>query len=190
MALITCPECSREISDKAAACLNCGCPIDKSELPKVTCRECKHVYPANKFKCPNCFSNNSEYIHIVETQSAAANSNSIMTLYPGTIRCKACDFVYPVELPSCRACNAINDQKPTIVSQQSSKSPTTIEPDASIICPKCKAKNAYNAGNKGFGLGKAAIGGVLIGPVGLLGGLIGSNKTVITCLKCNHKWCP
>lgn len=190
MALITCPECSREISDKADACFHCGCPIDKSELPKVTCRECKHVYPANKFKCPNCFSNNSEYIHIVETPTAASNSNSIMTLYPGTIRCKACDFVYPVDLPSCRACNAINDQKPIIGNQQSSKSPTTIEPDASIICPKCKAKNAYNAGSKGFGLGKAAIGGVLIGPVGLLGGLIGSNKTVITCLKCNHKWCP
>ena len=27
MALIKCPECSREISDKATACPNCGCPI-------------------------------------------------------------------------------------------------------------------------------------------------------------------
>jgi len=27
MALISCPECSKEISDKAAACPNCGCPM-------------------------------------------------------------------------------------------------------------------------------------------------------------------
>lgn len=27
MALIKCPECGKEISDRAAACPNCGCPI-------------------------------------------------------------------------------------------------------------------------------------------------------------------
>lgn len=27
MALINCPECGKEISDKAASCPNCGCPI-------------------------------------------------------------------------------------------------------------------------------------------------------------------
>ena len=27
MALIKCPECGKEISDKATACPNCGCPI-------------------------------------------------------------------------------------------------------------------------------------------------------------------
>ena len=27
MALIKCPECSKEISDKANSCPNCGCPL-------------------------------------------------------------------------------------------------------------------------------------------------------------------
>ena len=27
MALIKCPECGKEISDKATACVNCGCPL-------------------------------------------------------------------------------------------------------------------------------------------------------------------
>ena len=31
MALITCPECGREISDRAEASPNCGFPITKSE---------------------------------------------------------------------------------------------------------------------------------------------------------------
>lgn len=28
MALIKCPECGKEISDRAKACINCGCPIE------------------------------------------------------------------------------------------------------------------------------------------------------------------
>lgn len=32
MALIKCPECGREISDKAVSCPNCGCPINIQEI--------------------------------------------------------------------------------------------------------------------------------------------------------------
>lgn len=59
--------------------------------------------------------------------------------------------------------------------------------DNLIKCPKCNSTQ-ITAGNKGFGLGKAAVGGILLGPVGLLGGLIGSKKITITCLKCGHEW--
>ena len=31
MALINCPECGKEISDKAASCPNCGTPINETE---------------------------------------------------------------------------------------------------------------------------------------------------------------
>lgn len=31
MALIKCGECGKEISDKAVACMNCGCPIEKAK---------------------------------------------------------------------------------------------------------------------------------------------------------------
>lgn len=34
MALINCPECGKEISDKAVSCPNCGMPLDKMEIPK------------------------------------------------------------------------------------------------------------------------------------------------------------
>lgn len=29
MALIKCPECGKEVSDKAKVCINCGCPIQE-----------------------------------------------------------------------------------------------------------------------------------------------------------------
>lgn len=32
MALVTCPECKKEISDKASSCPNCGFPLEKSEI--------------------------------------------------------------------------------------------------------------------------------------------------------------
>lgn len=35
MALIKCPECEKEISDKSTTCIHCGFPISKSNLKKV-----------------------------------------------------------------------------------------------------------------------------------------------------------
>lgn len=33
MALISCPECHREISDRASACPTCGCPVASRSVP-------------------------------------------------------------------------------------------------------------------------------------------------------------
>lgn len=35
MALVKCPECGKEISDKAASCPNCGCPASEFKKPSV-----------------------------------------------------------------------------------------------------------------------------------------------------------
>lgn len=52
MALIKCSECGQTVSDKAAACPNCGCPIsqDKGRI----CEECGTQIPLNVSTCPNC----------------------------------------------------------------------------------------------------------------------------------------
>ena len=38
MALIKCPDCGDKVSDKAAACIHCGCPLksDSSELKRLS----------------------------------------------------------------------------------------------------------------------------------------------------------
>lgn len=44
MALISCPECSKEISDKAAACPNCGAPQAGSAAPSIKLNSESHAH--------------------------------------------------------------------------------------------------------------------------------------------------
>jgi DNA-directed RNA polymerase subunit RPC12/RpoP len=62
-------------------------------------------------------------------------------------------------------------------------------PGINIKCPVCNSMN-FSTGQKGFGLGKAAAGAILLGPVGLLGGMFGRKKIELVCQACGHKWKP
>lgn len=56
-----------------------------------------------------------------------------------------------------------------------------------VKCPQCGSQSIQLM-KKGFGLGKAAAGGLMLGPVGLLGGAVGSNKVQRVCANCGHKF--
>jgi tellurium resistance protein TerD len=76
-----------------------------------------------------------------------------------------------------------------IIATKRSDKPSYSQPDVNdeIKCSQC-GSTQITAGNKGFGLGKAAAGGILLGPIGLLGGFVGSKKVMVTCLKCGKQW--
>jgi len=58
-----------------------------------------------------------------------------------------------------------------------------------ILCPRCNSSLIeYN--KKGFGLGKAVVGGVIAGGVGLLAGFLGSSKIKANCLSCGKIFDP
>jgi tellurium resistance protein TerD len=46
---------------------------------------------------------------------------------------------------------------------------------------------SISSGQKGFGLGKAAVGAILLGPVGLLGGMLDRKKIELVCQSCGHR---
>ena len=52
------------------------------------------------------------------------------------------------------------------------------------------ASEYTDTAKKGFSVGKAAVGGVLLGPVGLIGGALGKKKSSYYCGKCgfNHEY--
>ena len=51
------------------------------------------------------------------------------------------------------------------------------------FCPYCRSSRVV-VGQKGYSVGKGLAGAVLAGPIGLVGGLIGSTKCQSTCLNC------
>lgn len=64
---------------------------------------------------------------------------------------------------------------------------------APSICPMCGEVAMWkkvDTEKKGFSVGKAAVGGLLLGPVGLVGGAFGKKKSTYYCGKCgfNHEY--
>ena len=55
-------------------------------------------------------------------------------------------------------------------------------------CPKCRMGYMTAAGERrgGFSGGKAALGAVIAGPIGLAAGALGRKKTLYVCNKCGY----
>ena len=64
-----------------------------------------------------------------------------------------------------------------------------LENSDEIYCPKCLSTK-IQAGEKGFGAGKATVGALVAGPIGLLAGTIGRKKVELICLNCGNRWRP
>lgn len=55
------------------------------------------------------------------------------------------------------------------------------------ICPMCENEEKWQVNGKGkggFNVGKALIGTIVVGPIGLLNGVDGKNEPIYTCLNC------
>ena len=57
-------------------------------------------------------------------------------------------------------------------------------------CPMCNEEKKWkkvSEDSKGFSVGKAAAGGILLGPIGLLGGALGKKKVFYACGNCSFQ---
>ena len=74
MAIIKCPECGRQISDKAPVCPSCGVEI----AGKITkCPHCGEVYFSNLELCPNCHEINPALSKFSTGNGVTGNTASI-----------------------------------------------------------------------------------------------------------------
>lgn len=84
MSIIKCPECNKEVSDQAEACIHCGYPLKKKEEQKP---QIQYIYRnklfggREKVLCPKCKSYNCSYFQTVEPgvtkTSYSANLNPL-----------------------------------------------------------------------------------------------------------------
>lgn len=58
-----------------------------------------------------------------------------------------------------------------------------------VHCPKCNS-DQITSDKKGFSWGKAFIGALLTGGIGLIFGFLGSKKLVNYCVACGHMFRP
>jgi tellurium resistance protein TerD len=122
------------------------------------------------------------------------------------IRCQKCGESVEYEVgfegqqicPSCRETVTLDDWStqappgPSSLSVPARLDAVCAQPaqvDSVVRCPKCLSAQV-TAIQKGFGTGGAVLGAVLLGPIGLLGGLIGSGKPKLACMKCGHTFQP
>jgi len=54
MAMINCPECGQEISDKAKKCIHCGKAFAEEKPETKVCSECGKEIPVDVTECPFC----------------------------------------------------------------------------------------------------------------------------------------
>lgn len=121
MSLIRCSECGKEISDKATACVHCGCPIEKDEHPNTTK---KFVYMcmsdsclSNPFKefdeyregiqiCPDC----GKQLHYYETEIIDNDTNLVVNRSVEEFQENIHDTPFS-NIPTCPICNSTNLSK-------------------------------------------------------------------------------
>lgn len=129
-------------------------------------------YLSNENDSVMCECSVCKQVLIIEKEKLTFITRGYYVVKKDGIQCSSCDSYY----------NYIGDQ----IERKPNKT-ATVKEVQELKCPVCKSTN-LTANNKGFGLGKAVVGGLLIGPVGLLGGLVGSKKPVFICLKCGNQF--
>ena len=167
MALIKCPECGKEISDKSKACIYCGYPLD--ELADNT-------------------ENKSYKLVLVAVDRTSGNllniTNKLRELMPGRDNKELIAIVVDRFKFHILKDGLTHSEAEVLKHELYSMSMyTEIIPSESDIdvlkniqlrCPRC-ASTQVTIGIRGFSL---------------LTGFVGSNKTINRCGKCGHTWKP
>jgi hypothetical protein len=215
---MSCPKCSFE-QTKSDECIKCGIIISKYiEMQGKNLKERNQVHVFTPHNCSVCGAKIADLYNerlgwlclycFNETRERESKG-----IKPGQIECPACKHIQLKELicSNCGVefskininCPACNEKIPfslerctncgvdvwKVKKEQKSVSISIPVRESTVNCPKCGSASV-GAIKKGFGLGKAILGNAVLGPVGLVGGLVGSNKVQVVCLKCGHKWKP
>ena len=178
MALIKCPECGREISDKAVSCPGCGYPMqdmvqdNRSDLDKLVDEICDRN-PRERVRA------------IKELREATGldlkSAKDIMDKkYTGMTQ-KEANAKLKKELKEKRRQN-IQELGEACQTIQNAFGGSKV-----AKCPKC-GSTSISYDTKKLSFGRALVGDALAGPTGAILGGLSSKKGYAVCLKCGKRW--
>lgn len=185
MALIKCPECGREISDRAAACPHCGCPVSSATQSEPTLEYEIYISSSLNEYDQDILADILEAADIMGRGLALSFAKQAPTVIKrGLGKDEAesvCASLSHAKIPAkIRAYKSVS----TIV-EASAPAATPIRSNEAR-CPRCHS-TAIQVVKKGFSFGKATAGAILFGPVGAVAGLA-SDKYQRVCAACGHKF--
>lgn len=168
MALIKCPECAAQISDKSSCCIHCGYPLqDVDKIPDLYCvKRIEDKWVLGKARTLLA------QTYVTNTHSSENSDYSIIA--SGITKNRAemlLDFITKnrgeAEVVIDETSKSVNQKMMDFIDINFNK-------NAPVMCPRCKSTQV-TTGQKGFSL---------------LTGFIGSSKTVNRCAKCGYTWQP
>lgn len=196
MALIKCPECGKEISDKASACIHCGFPI--SQTKNMGNAETFTVTNVNEYKSSQCdqtrfyallfhkFASKKQYekyripISGVITrllgrdypEANSVNRNAEHMVFDGITYDTAVKMMEKLREYGC--ITEVYTSNATQLSPVEGKILDYLEYNKVLRCPRCHS-TAVTTGARGFSM---------------VSGFLGSGKTVNRCGQCGYTWKP
>lgn len=193
MALIQCTECGHTVSDRAEICPGCGCPvklilqdIEQQKAEAAASLEEKRSAAEEKRERNGCIFDISDVYapggvklscHFCGGSTTVPKSD----FYSATSNC--CTPKCEIKCPSCRRTHRRGVPIYT-ASMQEVRAPEEEKP---ILCPHCGSGD-FDIVKEGFAAGKAAVGGFLLGPLGVLAGASGSNNIQRICRRCGTRF--
>lgn len=180
MALIKCPECGREISDKAIACPNCGFPVNVQE------------------------SSPASIPGMVSIRGECVDLEAIYTLYPkdkikaikelrAQVKISLDDAKKEIDNYYASKKVSFKQQTSRIIADENRKKQeekqrlNELEKQGVVYCPKCHSTSITYIDKK-LSIGRALAGGAIAGDTGAILGGLSSKKGKVKCLKCGHTW--
>ena len=192
MALIKCPECGGQVSDKASACIHCGCPLSKLDEKKNICKVNGKEFNLEKIKnLFNLLPNDCKDITYRNYCINATEKDTFTTLkFPSKYSNKECndfeDIQYNIRYPIQEEFNWFHentylcfkflmeciDHNFEYFEFNTSNIPSP-QPTNQLKCPRCGSTSIVPE-KRGYDI---------------MWGFLGSERIIYNvCQKCGYKW--
>lgn len=182
MALIKCPECGKEISDKSKQCIHCGYPLELLAEQKSTVIQKEIIYDVIYDGYSNEKAKHEMNIKLIGhirqiCNIGLADAKKIVDTPPCTVmggltRENAEWLKKDLEKFLCDV--HTEESSLTITTEDNTKINKICLQSTTVVCPRC-GSNQITTGQRGFSIWT---------------GFLGSNKTTNRCAKCGHSWQP